>query len=194
MDKDTKRLLISTILLIVGCGIVFVYTYLHKDDNKPVIIKPTLYQECISETVVLDDNGLREFMKSGTGILYFGFESCPWCNISFPILIDVSKEYPEIPIYSYDPYEIREEENELYKEILNEFNDYLEFDSNKNKRLYVPDVFAVYNGIPLADHKDAVDSYKVPNRELTESETEELKEIYRSLYTYVEESFEDGPN
>lgn len=194
LNKDTKRLLVLTIILVVCCLSVYIYSYIHRNDNQPTETSPSIYRENISKTEILNENSLQEFMDSGTGILYFGFESCPWCNSVLPVLIETASHYPEIKLYSYDPYEIREEESEVYQSILNEFNNYLLTDDDGNKRLYVPDVYAIYNGEPIGSHKDAVDGYS-PNRPLTDNEVSELKKFYEELFESIKErSFENAQN
>ena len=31
-------------------------------------------------------------LKSGTGVIYFGFPECPWCRNAVPVLLEAAKE------------------------------------------------------------------------------------------------------
>ena len=37
---------------------------------------------------VLDFSGTKAFLEKGTGILFFGFPTCPWCRNLLPNLFD----------------------------------------------------------------------------------------------------------
>lgn len=85
-------------------------------------------------------------LKEGTGIIYFGFKSCSWCQAYVPILNEVAKENNIDQIYYYDIKSIRTRNTKEYQEIVSILSDYLENDENGNKRVYVPDVYFVKNG------------------------------------------------
>ena len=127
-----------------------------------------------------------------TAIIYFGKSDCPWCRNMIVTLLQVAKENDIKKIYYYNPEEIRKENTEQYQELVSFLKDYLRtdtttqketdqnFDSSK-KRLYMPDVYFIKNGKIIGNHICTVDSQTNPKIELTDTQKQELKEIYNNF-------------
>ncbi len=140
-------------------------------------------------------------IKSGTGIIYFGFPNCPWCRIAVPILTEVAEEKNVVINYlnilgirsSY----VLENETKAKMEYVGTDNYYVFLDlldsylsdytlTNKSgekiktgeKRLLAPTVVFVKNGEILGFHVGTVESQQDPYLELTEEQKEELRNIY----------------
>ena len=122
---------------------------------------------------------LLEILKSGTGIVYFGYNTCPWCRNSVPILIDVVKKNDIDTIYYVDIHgvNLKSIEKRLYK-ILDE---YLSLDEDGEKRLAVPDVYVVKKGKIMGHHLGTVPSYKNPTKGMSKKQKKELRKIYTDL-------------
>lgn len=141
-------------------------------------------------------------------IVYFGFNSCPWCRSMLPTLINIAKDYDIDTIYYVDIKDIRDtkevdkkgkvttvkEGTDDYYKLLDLFDDVLsdykltdskdkEVDA-KEKRIYAPNIISVINGKPsklttgLSDEQD--DGYM----ELTD---DMKKDMYKSIEEVIKE-------
>lgn len=116
--------------------------------------------------------------QNKTGIIYLGYNSCPWCRNIIEPLIEVAKEEKIDTIYYVN---IHDNLDEIKEDLFQILDDYLRIDEDTNqKRLAVPDVYFVKNGKIEFHHIGTVDSYKNPYEKMTISQKEELKEIYRN--------------
>lgn len=120
-----------------------------------------------------------EVLKTKTGIIYFGYNSCPWCRNIVEPLIEIAKENKIEPIYYVDVHrEIDGIELEL-KEILDPY--LREDEETKQKVLAFPDVYFIKDGKIIGHHISTVKSYKNPYKGMTQEQENELKEIYQAL-------------
>lgn len=154
----------------------------------------------------IDGKEVVEFLKNGTGIIYFGFPECPWCRGILPTLLESIKESHLTEMLYLDVSDIRDtfevKENQIvktknasdeYYEILDLLDHYLDNyvikDENgieyevKEKRLLVPLVVSVKNGIIMDVHKGSVEleEGKTPYDELNELQISELQVIFSNL-------------
>jgi thiol-disulfide isomerase/thioredoxin len=178
-----KKLLgiVLGVLLLTGCSVSQIkdldndgkhfsedYSNIKVDENNPMVYKTP-------EQII-------DIIKKGTGIIYFGFPDCPWCQNAVPVLIDIAKEMDIDQIYYLDPKEIRVNDTDSYKEIVKLLGDNLTADENGNKRLYVPDVYFVSGGKIVGHHFKTVDTQTNPSENpLTEVQKTELRDIYKKL-------------
>lgn len=123
----------------------------------------------------LNNNDIITFLKEGTGIIYFGYNTCPWCRNIVEPLLEVADENSIDKVYYVDIHHI----SKIKKEIINILDDYLRLDEETNtKVLAVPDVYFIKNGKILTHHIGTVDSYKNPYLGMNNKQKEELKRIY----------------
>lgn len=125
-----------------------------------------------------------ERLKSGTGIIYFGFPKCPWCRNILPVLSDVAKENKQT-IYYFNPSEIRDKTNESYRSLISILDPYLDTDDKGEKTLYVPDVYFVKDGKIVGHQLGSVKSQTNPTTPLTADQKQELKNIYQNLINKI---------
>ena len=116
-----------------------------------------------------------------TGILYFGYNTCPYCLKVVPILNDLAKKYGQM-VYYIDVFNeqdtISDEDIDRY---LNMYVDFLEKDEGEPV-FYVPQVFVIVNGQVIDGHVGAVDSYDPSTQtKLTAEQEEELTWILESM-------------
>lgn len=102
----------------------------------------------------MDVNAAIDFLKEGTGIIYFGFPECPWCRAYVPILEKKAEENNVDVIYYCNIREIRENNTKEYQELVGIIKDYLYEDDKGAKRVYVPDVYFVSKGQILGHNND----------------------------------------
>lgn len=137
-----------------------------------------------------------DLIESGTGILIFESDECPWCAKARPILEQAAKE-KNIQVYSANiqsiksqPREGKPGTDEYYKilELLDEYlNEYLDEDGNSfgEKRVYIPDVYAIKDGKILGHNLSTVASDTNKDTEMTEEQKNELLDIYKNLIDNV---------
>ncbi len=153
------------------------------DDN---IVKYTTYKE-INKILDNKENAL----------IYFGFESCPWCRNAVPILIQAASSTGLNKIYylniKNDRNELKKENNEIitvkkgkkeYNLLVERLKDKLDTYSGLNdeniKRIYAPTVMFIKNGEVINIHTSTVDSQSDPYIILNKEQRKELYDIYKN--------------
>ena len=168
------------------------YKYPSVDISKDNAIKYASYDE------------LLELLNGGTGIIYLGYETCPWCRNAVPVLLEAASEVGIEDIYyinmknERDEIKVKEdgsletvkEGTEGYKKLLSRLDaildEYTLEDMHGNtvsaneKRIYVPLVVFVKDGEIVGYHIDTVESQTNPFEKLNEEQTNELMDIYIS--------------
>ena len=92
------------------------------------------------------DKEIIDILKHGTGIVYLGFPECPWCQAYVSYLDEVAKETKIEKIYYLNILEIRKNNTREYQEIVYLLDNYLSYDEEGKKRIYVPAIVAVKEG------------------------------------------------
>lgn len=131
----------------------------------------------------INEKELLDILKNGTGIIYFGYNTCPWCRNSVPILINAALENDLKTIYYVDVHGINL--NKIKKKLYSILDEYLRVDSDGEKNLAVPDVYAVKKGKIKGHHIGTVLSYRDPTKGMNKKQKKELKEIYNNLIKEV---------
>ncbi len=150
-----------------------------------------------------------QILENGTGIIYFGFPSCPWCRTLLPVLEEVANENNIGEIYYLNIYDIRsmfslDENKKLitekegssdYYKILdllkNYLDDYILYTEDEKsvptneKRLYAPTLVAVQNGKIKYFHEGTVDTQKDGYASLNANEISELKSTLNELVNSI---------
>lgn len=118
-----------------------------------------------------------EILKNGTGIIYFGFPECPWCQRYVAMLNEVAKEQEITEIYYYNIKESRTNNTSGYQEIVSILDPYLPIDDDGNKKVMVPDVTFVINGkVKWHDNETATFSSGTPDEYWTNEKVKVFKE------------------
>ncbi|MCR0410331.1 transporter accessory protein [[Clostridium] innocuum] len=129
------------------------------------------------------EQALEFFENKETGILYFGYDECPWCQQASPILNEISiekkQEINHIRI-------VNASHERLYTDEQNErlslfISDYMTPDEHGAFQLYVPLVLSVKDGKVMNGHIGTFENHNANTREMTEKEKEQLKSIYEKL-------------
>lgn len=181
---------IICILLLVGCGVKeqnlnpsMNETKKFKEEYESYNGTKNLITMSIDEEVeikYLQATEILPLLKEGTGILYFGFPTCPWCRNLVPVLLDVAFEN-NMTISYVNTRELRKENQEEMGEIIAYLSEYLEIDEDGQKVLYVPDVYFIKDGKIIGHHLGTVDSQDNPMIPLTNEQREELKILFTDL-------------
>lgn len=201
MSKDRKRLimLLSGIILALSFALVYLNTDLFKETEVGTAIDnnvadnvrfyrdyPSVNMENIYYYATYDE--VIEVLTKGTGIVFFGFPACPYCQVYAPVLNEVAKERSVEKIYYFNIKDMREQETDEYKRLVEILDKYLESDEKENKRIYVPDTYFVKEG-QIVGHNNSMSTLSGVDAE--EYFTEEVrKELKKQLIELTEKVYE----
>ena len=126
------------------------------------------------------------FDKGGSGILYLGYDGCPWCERAVVQLNAVAREYGITVYYmETDPYVPQEERMsmEQYNALVKNLGEVLTEGSDGEKELLVPLVVGVKNGKITGAHTALTDDFEIINDDdqMNEKQIETLRNIYRDI-------------
>jgi len=80
-----------------------------------------------NKVVYLSFEDLLDFIRNGTGLLFFGRPACPWCRLLVPDMLDFARA-EDASIYYFNIERDRAENSEQYKTILAMLGEYLPLD------------------------------------------------------------------
>lgn len=132
---------------------------------------------------------INKILENGTGVVYLGFPECPWCKGYIPYLNEVAINEHLDKIYYFNILNDRKNNTSGYKKTVELLNDYLKYDNEGNKRIYVPAVIAVNNGkIVGFDDESSLDTkgYKTPEEYW---KNEDLDGLKKRLSDMIKASF-----
>ncbi len=162
------------------------YVFLH--DSDPVFLEVTT------------EESLRLFVN-GTGIVIYSYETCPWCNRVIPVLNEAAKEAGVtvfyVNIYSDDfMSKSNDEKSDIIDSLYTVLDPILERQTDEETGeekavMQVPEVVAVKDGEIVGHHLGVVDSFTLDQDNLseyqvTDSQVEELKNIYLQLFKEIQ--------
>lgn len=129
-----------------------------------------------------------KILEHGTGIVYLGFPECPWCQAYVPILSEVADIEGIDKIYYFNILNERKENTQNYQKMVSILSDYLQYDDEGNKRIYVPAIIAVIDGQIIGfDDESSYDTlgYDDPKDYWTEDRKENLKKRLTEMISEV---------
>lgn len=132
---------------------------------------------------------INKILENGTGVVYLGFPECPWCKGYIPYLNEVAINEHLDKIYYFNILNDRKNNTSGYKKTVQLLNDYLKYDNEGNKRIYVPAVIAVNNGkIVGFDDESSFDTkgYETPEEYW---KNEDLDGLKKRLSDMIKASF-----
>ena len=132
---------------------------------------------------------INKILENGTGVVYLGFPECPWCRGYIPYLNEVAINEHLDKIYYFNILNDRKNNTSGYKKTVELLNDYLKYDNEGNKRIYVPAVIAVNNGkIVGFDDESSLDTkgYETPEEYW---KNEDLDGLKKRLSDMIKASF-----
>ena len=139
-----------------------------------------LYDSEPAFTEITLEESIRIFKEKGSGILYYGYAGCPWCERAVPILNKVAKETGVTVYYINVHFQTTKE---AYNELMTYISPILEKDSEGEPVFKVPEVIAVKNGEITDHHLALVEDFKIENddSQMSDSQKKELEDIYLNL-------------
>ena len=146
-------------------------------------------------------NDAIKVLENGTGIIYFGYASCPWCrnavnvlqhvNASEILYVDMSDQRDAYEVIDGVLTKTKDGTDGYYKllELLDSvLEDYIvDGVSTGEKRMYVPLVVGIKEGEIVGFHEATVDlnDGQTAYNALTSSQQEELKDVYDEIASKV---------
>lgn len=123
---------------------------------------------------------IKMFTEKGSGILYFGYVGCPWCERAVPNLNKAAVK-TGATIYYIDA-SVQPDED-AYKEITGYLSSVLDKDDNGDPEFYVPLVVGVKNGEIVGSHTSLVDDFTLTdeNAQMSDAQNQELEDIYTEI-------------
>lgn len=180
-----KKFFLSFIIIVLF--LLFGFIYIYSKDNLKFKFEYELYNNIsydngkkIKAKIPFDNNvtyvkekDLESVLTSGNRVIYFGYTTCPWCRNIVSPLVEVINDNNLDKLYYVDVHSVNA------KSVYNILDEYLEFDNDGNKRLYVPDVYFIKDGEIVYHHLGSVDSYKDAFKGMNNKQLKELKSIYQ---------------
>lgn len=181
--KKLVALLLTFLLVFTGCTVTKVEDEIDTDAIKfkkeyPAVSKDNRYKYTSVKDVI-------DVIENGSGIIFLGFPTCPWCKEAAPVLNVAAKERDIKEIFYYNFKDIRTNNTEEYQKLVKLLSDYIGEDEDGNKRLGAPTVVFVQNGKIKGVHIDTVETHDPHERKMNDEEKEELKKIYIDLIDKV---------
>lgn len=226
MEQDKKVMLLIILGLMVVASFLSILA-IHKNEEEPIIKSDAIkfkeeyesYNGKINNAksypivdikednpmVYKTDDEIVKVLENGTGIIYFGFSTCPWCRSMLPMLlkaaentnvseilyVDVKEIRSQLTLGDQDEVVVKEKGTNGYYEILKQLDEVLEpyYLENKNgekidtkeKRLYAPTVVTIKDGKVLDIHVGTVKTQKSGYDDLSSQEQEEIYNIYQKM-------------
>ena len=149
--KNKKRILLIIIAIVIVLCVLFCLLKVYKTEKEVIKDNVKFSQEygSVSEDNVFCYTTIDEIiniLEHGTGVVYLGFPEWPWCKEYVIYLNEVAKNSGCDKVYYFNILNDRKDNTKKYQEIVNILKDYLPYDEEGNKRIYVPAVIAVKDG------------------------------------------------
>lgn len=176
-NMKKNKIIIGVIIIILIISLSIILMNRKQTDN----IKFSKEYEITENNIFVykDINQIIKILENGTGILYLGFPECPWCKAYVKYLNETALENNLDKIYYFNILEDRKDNTEEYQKIVSILQDYLRYDDEGNKRIYVPAVISIKNGVITGfDDETSYDTknYDSPEEYWKNEDIDSLKE------------------
>lgn len=181
MDKKIKYIILGVLLLLIASLVVY-FVFIKKDNNTDNIKFSKEYTSVSKDNVFVyrSKDEIINILEHGTGIVYLGYPECPWCMAYVPLLNEIAKNEGIEKIYYYNIREDRKNNTEFYQKVVSILNDYLNYDEEGKKRIFVPNVTFVKEGkIIFNDNETSLISEGTPSKYWTEEKKTLFNEKFR---------------
>lgn len=119
-----------------------------------------------------------DIIEHGTGVVYLGFASCPWCQAYAGYLNDAAKDAGLDTIYYVDIKSDRDNNTEDYQKLVSLLSTNLQYNDEGQRYIYVPEVVFVVDGRIVANDLETskdTDGQSEPANYWTDARVEALK-------------------
>lgn len=189
--KKKNLIIIFVILLVIVLAGVGIFAWKREDKKETDAKRFSEEYSMVGEENPFVYRSLSEIIKileNGTGIVYLGFPECPWCNHYVAYLNEIAGEKNVDKIYYANILNDRKENTEEYQKVVKILSDYLQYDAEGNKRIYVPSLIIVEKGKILAfDDETAYDTkgHKTPEEYWEKEDLKGFKEKIKKMLSLV---------
>lgn len=196
--KKEKIILFVVLVAIIVLVIFSAYKYFSKE-NTVLEEKTDAEKFALEYTKLTNDNvfvyrnidEIIRIFEHGTGIVYLGFPECPWCQEYVYYLNETAKEYGVEKIYYFNILEDRDNNTDNYLKLVDILDEYLQYDEEGNKRIYVPAVIAIKDGEILGfDDETSWDTkgYETPEEYWQNEDLEGLKNKFIKMFADINQN------
>ena len=185
-DKQ-NLLIIGLVLIIVLLVLILVKLKTNKNyENNDALKFAQEYTEVGEDNLFVyrTADEIIKILENGTGVVLLGFPECPWCQRYAVYLNEVAKELDYDKIYYFNILEDRKNNTEDYQKIVSIISDYLQYDEEGNKKVYVPAVIGLNKGkIVGFDDETAWDTkgFETPNDYWNDESVNTLKDKLETM-------------
>lgn len=190
--KKKRTIIISVIVFIALISMTLFFLFYNKKatNNNTDAIKFSEEYNIDKDNVFVYKTlkDINKILEHGTGIVYLGFPKCPWCKGYVPYLNEVAKIENIDKIYYFDIYSDRLNNSKEYQYTVKLLDDYLQYDEEGNKKIYVPAVIAVNKGkIVGFDDETAYDTkgYETPEEYWKNEDLDGLKTKLKKMFRKI---------
>lgn len=194
-----EKIILGVVLVAIIVLVIFsAYKYFSKENT--VLEKKTDAEKFALEyTKLTNDNvfvyrnidEIIRIFEHGTGIVYLGFPECPWCQEYVYYLNETAKEYGVEKIYYFNILGDRDNNTDNYLKLVDILDEYLQYDEEGNKRIYVPAVIAIKDGEILGfDDETSWDTkgYETPEEYWQNEDLEGLKNKFIKMFADINQN------
>lgn len=133
----------------------------------------------VYKQITMEDS-IRLFTEKGSGVVYYGYLGCPFCQQAVPVLNNAARQMG-VDIYYVDVMSPEGTSDEITAELIDHIKDFL-VEEEGEPVFYVPQVFVIKDGEIVGDHLSLVDSYDISEGDdMNESQRTELRNIYLEM-------------
>ena len=187
MKKKMDIVLITIFVVLVLIG-VYIFLMKPNQEKTDAIKFSQEYNLEDKENVFVykTSEEIIKILENGTGVVYLGFPECPWCMEYVKHLNESAKENNVSKIYYKNILNERKENTQEYQKMVELLKDYLQYDEEGNKRIYVPAVIVVNNGVIVGfDDETAWDTkgFQTPNEYWKERDLDEFKTKLKVMFS-----------
>ncbi len=189
-----KKVIIGIVILILLVGVALTLVWIFRNDEDSNLSDAERFSREYSD---IQDNNVFVYrnvdeiiriLEHGTGVVYLGFPECKWCQKYVTYLNEAALENNITRIYYLDILEDRTNNTLEYQEIVSILDEYLQYDEEGNKRVFVPMVIVVDQGqIVGFDDETSLDTHNLddPNEYWTDEEVSDLMSKLKEMFSYV---------
>lgn len=187
---NKKKIIVLSLIIIIGLSLVGML-FINKKESDSVKFSKEYEMTENNVFVYRDIEQIIKILENGSGIVYLGFPECPWCKAYVKYLNEVAIDNDLDKIYYYDILDDRKDNTKEYQKIVGILEEYLRYDDEGNKRIYVPAVISVKNG-KITGFDDET-SYDTKNYETPEEywENEDLEGLKDKLNKMIESTVDN---
>ncbi|MCR5795453.1 MAG: thioredoxin family protein [Solobacterium sp.] len=125
---------------------------------------------------------IRLFTEKGTGVVYYGYKDCAYCQRAVPELNEAAKENGAV-IYYVDVHGEEQPDEEQFNQLMELIDKTLDHDENGEPLFYVPYVIGIRNGKIQGSHTSLVDGFKPQDAsdQLSDEQRARLRGIFSDI-------------